>query len=121
MFTDKFSKIPHYYNLLSTFILYPNPLTVISDFGFEGVISIFFSYASNMSKERISISKWIVAPYSFTKRASIVTIWLAFRTSASKISCSFAVRGKILSSHITCALAKSILQSCNSIRGLSSL
>ena len=41
MFTNKFSKIPHYYNLLSTFILYPYPLTVICDFGFEGVISIF--------------------------------------------------------------------------------
>lgn len=50
MFTNKFPKIPHYYNLLSTFILYPNPLTVISDFGFEGGNFNFFSYASNMSK-----------------------------------------------------------------------
>ena len=41
MFTDKFSKITHYCNLLSTFILYPNPLTVINDFGFEGLSSIF--------------------------------------------------------------------------------
>ena len=38
MFTNKFPKIPHYYNLLSTFILYPNPLTVISDFGIVDVM-----------------------------------------------------------------------------------
>lgn len=41
MFANKFSKITHYQNLLSTFNLYPNPLTVINDFGFDGLISIF--------------------------------------------------------------------------------
>ena len=52
MFTDKFSKITHYCNLLSTFILYPNPLTVINDFGFEGLAK---KYSLGM-KQRLGLA-----------------------------------------------------------------
>ena len=73
MFTNKFSKIPHYYNLLSTFILYPNPLTVISDFGFAGVISIFSLMRRRWASSEFPYPNGL-SPQDVYKRQALTTV-----------------------------------------------